>query len=149
MALIHGRSISGEEIERIVSREFDARRFASLCNAIAWALARVRCSSLPSFTERVNVKDKGVDAEWSTDLPGDANDAAALLGPGWNVHQYKQRDLFARGREEVLSGIKSGLKGAVKDLYDATNRRPDRYVVFTNADLSHDQKTVLKTIVQQ
>src|SRR5436305_10542780 len=110
MALLHGEAISAEEVERVISRQFDARQFASLCNAITWALAGRRCTTLPSFTERVNVADGGIDAEWLMPLPGDG-DASPLLGPGWNVCQFKQRDIFTQGRQAVYSKITVSLVG--------------------------------------
>lgn len=99
---------------------------------------------MPSFTERVNAKDKGIDAEWQIGLPEDQESKSPLLGPGWNVFQYKQRDIFAQGRDKTFAGLKSGFKGAVKDLEKRNSRRPDRYVVFTNIDLLHEQKGELK-----
>jgi len=152
MSLVHGQAISAEEIERIVSREFTPQEFASLCNAIAWASAGHRCSSLPSFTERVNVADGGIDAEWQTELPDDQSYSSPLLGSGWNVFQYKKRDIFAQGRDKTFSNLKAGLKGAVKDLYERTKRRPNRYVLFTNLDLTHptqDQKPKSRTKIPQ
>lgn len=137
MTLVHGQRITAEEIERIVSRRFTPQAFASLCNAVAWASSRRRCSSLPSFTERVNVKDGGIDAEWQAELPDDDNYSSPLLGPGWNVFQYKRRDIFAAGREQAFSSLKAGLKGAARDLSERTSRRPDRYVLFANLDLTH------------
>jgi hypothetical protein len=95
---------------------------------------------MPSFTERTNVKDQGIDAEWQIEMPDDGNYASPLVGLGWNVFQYKQRDIFAQGRANTFSTLMSGLKGAVKDLYTAASRRPDRYVVFTNLDLTHFTK---------
>ncbi len=137
MSLIHGEPITAEEIERLVSRQFTPTQFAALCNAVAWATAGRRCPSVPSFTERTNVKDHGIDAEWEVEMPNDGNYASPLVGPGWNVYQYKQRDIFAQGRASTFSTLMSGLKGAVQDLYLAAARRPDRYVVFTNLDLTH------------
>lgn len=137
MSLVHGKAISSEEIESIVSRQFSARDFANLCNSIAWASSGRRCSSLPSFTERVNVKDGGIDAEWEVDLPEDSDYYSPLLGPGWNVSQYKQRDIFASGREQTFASLKAGLKGEIKKIFDRTGRRPDRYVVFVNIDMTH------------
>jgi hypothetical protein len=66
MAQVHGRAVISEEVERLTGRDFGPARFASMCNAITWASAKKRPSSLPSFTERVNVGDNGVDAEWET-----------------------------------------------------------------------------------
>ena len=147
MALVHGRAISSEEVESIVSREFTAREFASLCNAVAWATAGHVCSSVPSFTERVNVRDKGIDAEWNIELCADHEYASPLLGPGWNVFQYKQRDVFAQGRDRTYTNLKAGLRGAIRSLRDDAGRQPQRYVLFTNLDLSHEQKTALRPAV--
>jgi hypothetical protein len=143
MAQLHGRAVTSEEIERLTGRDFGPAGFASMCNAISWASAKKRPSSLPSFTERVNVRDDGVDAEWDADLP-EGDYSSPLLGSGWNVFQYKQRDIAAVGREKQFSKLKSDLKGAVKDLYGKAKRRPDRYVLFVNLDLTHDQKRELK-----
>lgn len=103
--IIHGHEISAEEVERIVSREFQARRFASLCNAIVWGVAGRHCSSVPSFTERVNVADGGRDGEWSVELSEYPAARSPLLGPGWNVFQYKQRDITTQNRNRILSNI--------------------------------------------
>ncbi|BAZ25742.1 hypothetical protein NIES4073_66480 [Kalymmatonema gypsitolerans NIES-4073] len=142
MSLAHGRSISAEDVESIISRKFSPQKFASLCNALTWASSRKRCTSLPSFTERVNVKDGGIDAEWYVELEDD-NYSSPFLGYGWNVFQYKQRDIFTSGRDKVFSDLKAGLqgkdkrKGAVCDLYHRTGKRPNKYILFTNLDLTH------------
>jgi hypothetical protein len=135
MALIYGKAITAEEVERVVSRQFTSTQFASLCNAIVWATSNRQCISLPSFTERVNVKDGGIDAEWSTDLTNDGS--SQLLGNGWNVFQYKQRDITTQDRDVIFKNLKGNLKGAIKSLHEATGRRPDKYVVFLNIDLTH------------
>jgi hypothetical protein len=136
MLSIHGRAIYSEEIEIGIGREFgDPRRFPSLCNSLAWAYAKSASASLPSFTERVNVADLGIDAEWDTELPVDHD--SPLLGPGWNVFQYKQHDVSARGRGRAFSRLKDELRGAVEELHKRAGRRPERYVLFTNVDLSH------------
>ena len=137
MSLIHGEPITAEQIERVISRQFTPQQFAALCNAIAWATAGRRCPSVPSFTERTNVTDRGIDAEWQIEMPDEDNYASPLIGAGWNVFQYKQRDIFAQAREKTFSTLKSGLKAAVRDLYIKTKRRPDRYVLFVNLDLTH------------
>jgi len=143
MSLAHGKPIEAEEVERVVSREFDARRFASLCNSIAWAHTDQRPSSLPSFTERVNVKDGGVDAEWEAALPEGRGYYGPLLGPGLNISQYKQRDVFAQSRAKIFTDLARGMECALKDLYKSTGNRPDRYMVFINLDLTHEQKSSL------
>ena len=136
MLSIHGRAINSEQIEIGIGREFgDPKRFPSLCNSLAWAYAKSASASLPSFTERVNVADLGIDAEWDTELPVDHD--SYLLGPGWNVFQYKQHDVSAQGRGKAFSRLKDELKGAVEDLHKRTGRRPERYVLFTNVDFGH------------
>jgi DNA-binding transcriptional ArsR family regulator len=90
------------------------------------------------------VKDHGIDAQWEAELPQDPNYAGPLLGPGRNISQFKQRDVFAQGRAKALSGLTQGLKAAIKKLDEETGKRPDRYVIFTNLDMSHEQKNSLK-----
>lgn len=148
--IIHGHAISAEEVERIVSREFQARRFASLCNAIVWGIAGRRCSSIPAFTERVNVADGGIDGEWSTELPEDHTFRSSLLSPGWNVFQYKQRDITTQNRNRILSNIKSSLKGALRDIaeHHPMPHLPEQYVFFTNIDMTGNEKQVLEQSIR-
>ena len=61
--LSHGQRITKEEFE-ITTSYWSPNEFASLCNAVVWASARRQGTVLPSFTERVYVKDKGIDAEY-------------------------------------------------------------------------------------
>lgn len=103
MAFIHGHAISSEELERTLSRELTPARFASLCNALAWLSAGQTLKEVPSFTERVNVKDKGIDAELQVALPGNVPYAAPYLGPGVNVLQFKQRDPWRRAAARWLA----------------------------------------------
>jgi len=58
---------------------------------------RTRGHLMPSFTERVKAKDYGIDAEWDVEHVGDGHDHR-LLGSGWNVYQYKMRDLSNHDR---------------------------------------------------
>ena len=149
--VIHGRSITAAEVESIVSREFTPQRFASLCNVITWVTSGRRRSGLPLFTERVNAKDGGIDAEWQMELPG-GDSGSPLMGPGWNVSQYKQRDVFALGRSATFRGLAAGLEGAIREVKQRTERQPAKYVLFTNLDLTHftkGQKGKLKQGVQK
>src|SRR5262245_44749420 len=98
------KAISAEQIERICSRQFDARKFASLCNSIIWSAAGRKDMTLPAFTERVNVKDGGIDAEWDIEIPA-GDKQSAMLKSGWNVYQFKQRDIFAQGRAITLNNL--------------------------------------------
>src|SRR5215207_892442 len=58
--------------------------------------------------------------------------------------RYKQRDIVAMGRKELFTRLKSDLKGTVEDLHQKAKRRPDRYVLFVNLDLAHEQKRELE-----
>jgi hypothetical protein len=139
MLPIHGMAIDSEQVEIGIGREFgDPRRFPSLCNSLIWAYAKSASASLPSFTERVNVADLGIDAEWETELPAEHD--SRLLDPGWNVFQDKQHDVSAQGRGKAFSRLKDELKRAVEDLHKRTGRRPERYVLFTNLDLGHSTR---------
>jgi len=147
MALIHGQALSAEELERTLSRELTPQRFASLCNAVAWLTAGHTLESVPSFTERVNVKDKGIDAELELALSRTDPYTSPYLGPGMNILQFKQRDIFAQSRAKTVANLKSELKGALQNLATRTGSYPDRYVVFTNIDLPHEEKRALRKAV--
>jgi len=146
MALSHGSAIGAEQLEWIVGRQFGPTRFAALCNAVAWATAGRGSAALPSFTERVNVADGGIDAEWNGDLPADTA-PAALLAPGWVVHQYKQRDGTASDRRAIVRNLIADMKGALEDLRRNAGRYPDLYVAFTNIDLAHHEKGRLRDAI--
>lgn len=149
MTLVHGRAISAEEVERIVGRQFpNPALFPSLCNALAWVLAGQHYDAVPSFNERVNVQDQGIDAAWEVDLPREGVKASALLGPGWTVYQYKQRDVSAQDRAKVFAGLKRSLDGALADVHQQSGRLPDRYCLFTNLHLVHKQKEQLRAAIR-
>lgn len=136
MPLAHGQAILAPEVEQICA-SFSAAQFASLCNAVAWSVSGPNAATVPSYTERVNVADGGIDAEWS--VPDGAAWAAtsALIGPGRNVFQYKQRNIFGQGRDITFNALRNDLRGALVDVLERTGRMPSRYVLFTPIDLTH------------
>jgi hypothetical protein len=140
MSLVHGRAVTAEEFERVVAREFPVQRFASLCNAIIWATAKPRGFSQLAFTERVFVRDNGIDAEWVLNIPQEAIERDDLIGPGTNVFQYKQRDPTSRDRSHIFRELRETLQGAVREITTRTGRQVHRYLLFTNVDLTRDQK---------
>lgn len=147
MALLIGQSLIGREVEQETST-WAPERFASLCDALAWAASGRSCPSLPSFTSRVNAKDGGIDAEWSVDIPSDGSAIPTpIIGPGWNVFQYKKRDLIAQDRRRVISNLKTSLKSAVKDIVTRSKGCPDHYILFVNVDLKHNDKQGLKDAI--
>jgi len=140
MAVLIGQSIDGREVEQETS-PWSPERFASMCDALAWAASGHSCPSLPSFTSRVNAKDGGIDAEWSVEIPSTGNAIPTpMIGPGWNVFQYKKRDLIAQDRRRVISNLKASLKNAVQDIVTRSKGCPDHYILFVNVDLKHDDK---------
>lgn len=150
MARLLGEPITPRDLERVTGT-WRVERFTALCDAVTWASSGGRWGPMPTFTGRVRAADGGVDAEWDVDL--EPRSAAVLstpvLGAGWNVLQYKQRDVGARDRARVVADLKRSLDRAVVDVTaGAAERRqgrpPDRYVLFTNVDLTHDQARALR-----
>ena len=119
-----------------------------LCNSIAWSTATPRVLTVPSLTERIYVKDQGIDAEWDFEPSDPGFDEGPLIGRGWTVYQYKQRSVFARDRAALASKLKSNCKGALRDLIERTKRRPTFYVLFSNLDLTSNQKRDLKSAIR-
>src|ERR1017187_9272989 len=148
MFLPHGREISSNQVELIVGREFPIKRFVSLCNSLVWATSKSQQLAQTSFTERVFVKDSGIDAEWTIDLPGELHQGA-LIRQGWNVFQYKQRDVTGSDRQQIVAGLRRDLRGAAQEVSTRTGYRPDHYSLFTNIDLTHEEKEQLVAAVRE
>ncbi len=146
MAIIHGQAIAAEEIERIVGREFSAETFARLSNAVAWGHSWQGVPSLPAFTERVYVGDKGIDAEWEIHLPEGADQPSGFIGPGWNIFQYKKRDV-TQHRGRTISALKCEMKGTIQNLVKAKRRRPDIYVLYCNIHLKEGDHSKFKAAI--
>ncbi len=147
MTVLVGQPIDARELEQAIS-QWSPDKFASMCNDLVWAISGRRWPGMPSFTERVNAADGGIDAEWEVEVSdGDSVVPTPIIGPGWNVFQYKKRDLIAQDRKRIISNVKSDLKGAVTNLTRARQRLPSRYVLFLNVDLKHDQTVALKSAI--
>ncbi|MBH0179992.1 MAG: ATP-binding protein [Nitrospira sp.] len=120
-------------------------RFATLCNTVAWAASGRSTQTIPSFTSRVNVKDGGVDATWDVEIPTDNGCLPTpILVPGWNIFQYKQRDVFSRKRRSLVSNLRSSLTGALSEVEKNFTRKPDRYTLFLNIHLTPHETVSLK-----
>jgi hypothetical protein len=146
MGLLIGQPVTGRDIEQLTSA-WSPERFASMCDALTWAVSGRQFPGLPSFTTRVNAKDGGIDAEWWAEIPDDNRHVPTpIVGPGWNVFQYKKRDLIAQDRRRVISNLKTSLIGAVAQLVqdEKDGRHPNRYVLFVNVDLKHNDKSALR-----
>ncbi|MGH7180741.1 MAG: hypothetical protein ACREJN_02050, partial [Nitrospiraceae bacterium] len=148
MALLIGQPISADELEQATST-WPPERFATLCNAVAWAASGRTSQELPSFTSRVNVKDGGVDAVWNITIPqGNDPIPTPILGPGWNVFQYKKRDVLADKRQPIITRLRSSLVGALKEIEKNFSRKPDRYVLFVNIHFTPNETASLKKSIR-
>jgi len=147
MAVLIGQPIDARELE-LATSPWTPERFASMCNDLVWAVSGRQFQKLPSFTERVNAADGGIDAEWEIEVAdGDRALPTPIVGPGWNVFQYKKRDLIAQDRRRIISNVKSSLKDTVSALVKERHKNPDRYILFLNVDLKHDQTLALKDAI--
>ena len=79
------------------------------CNAIALAQAsdRGRRQPIPAFTERVNVADNGIDAEWEREFTADelGSVPGSYLRTGSNVFQYKKREAGRGNRNKGIAAL--------------------------------------------
>jgi hypothetical protein len=147
MALLLGQPIDARELE-LATSQWSPERFASMCNDLVWASSGRQFPGLPSFTQRVNAADSGIDAEWEIEIAdGERALPTPIVGPGWNVFQYKKRDVIAQDRRRIISNVKSSLKGSLANLCKQRERTPDRYILFLNVDLKHDQTLALKNVI--
>jgi hypothetical protein len=146
MSLVHGQNISAQDIEHEVSR-WDATLFARLGNAVAWATAWKNTPTLPAFTERVNVADNGIDAQWTGVIVLRGAGHAVLLREGTNVLQYKKREVTERSRAAVVTTLVADLQGAAADIESRTGQQLSSYVLFTNVDLTIEQHDRLRTAI--
>ncbi len=144
MTLLIGQAVNARELEQATS-QWSPERFASMCNDLVWAVSGRKYSNLPRFTARVYAADDGVDAEWDVEIPGAGKGLTTpIVGPDWNVFQYKKRDLIAQDRRRIISNLKSGLKKALASVAKKKGRHPDRYVLFVNVDLRGDDVASLR-----
>lgn len=149
MPLLIGQAISPEELERTTST-WPPERFAALCNTVIWAASGRAFQEFPSFTTRVNVKDGGIDAEWTIEIPeGHGAIPTPILSPGWNVFQYKKRDVLADKRQPIITRLRSSLVGALKEIEENFGRKPEVYVLFVNIHLTPGETASLKKRIQQ
>lgn len=148
MSLLVGQPISADELERTIST-WSPERFATLCNAVVWAASGRAFQEFPSFTTRVNVKDGGIDAEWTINIPEDQGDIPTpILSPGWNVFQYKKRDVLADKRQPIITRLRSSLAGALKEIENNFGKMPNRYTLFVNIHFTPNETASLKKSIR-
>lgn len=132
--------LNASDLELALSSWPDSR-FPSLCNALIWAYAdRSHAEVAVSFTEREKARDCGVDA--SVEVESRNLILGPFLSPGWNVFQFKRRDVIAE-RRTVIAGLKRSLEGAVADVAVKCSRVPGSYTLFTNVHLNRSQSEAI------
>lgn len=134
--LIHGEQITAKGLE-IITSSWAATKFANFCNAIISEVfsSQTLRSNFVSLTERVNVRDSGIDAECHVTWD---HQAESLLRPGINVFQFKLRDVASQ-RDKTLSKLKHDLKEEVKEI----GKTISNYILFINMDLTAAERSVL------
>lgn len=135
----HGQEIGKEHIELVCSN-WSPKRFTSLCNNVLLASIWKAVSSMPSLTERENVPDKGIDAEYTIRINASSiKENNPFAKAGLTISQYKRRDVTIDKRK-TKSTLKSVLKGELKRISTRTGQKIDNYRLFVNLDLSHAEK---------
>src|SRR6266849_669510 len=129
----YGQRISGSDVEGL-GAQGGAQEFVRLCAALIGAtLAReIGAGALPQVTERIEVPDGGVDAEYVSPNPLDVAETGGLIGPGRTVYQFKYRDPTRRPRSRLVGELAAQL---ARDGLRLTTPC-DRYVLMTNLDLT-------------
>lgn len=148
MSLRHGEHIEADVLELEVSRWPNGERFARLCNAVIWALSWPCGSGLPAFTERITVRDNGIDAEWQRELAVDeAPSHDVFLRVGLNVAQYKKRASHPATRNAAISELTSKLRGEFRRVERRTGKKLSSYLLWTNLHLTTEQAVELRTAI--
>lgn len=127
--------ITAADVEHSFGVATESGRFASLCNALLAAKAASAVVGYPALSDKPGA-DGSFDGEWT--LSSDAGTVAGLAIPGWNVFQFKARSIAGQTRSQVISKLKSSLKGAAIELtkrLSTANKNPSHYVLFTNLQL--------------
>ena len=138
---VFGQPVTAIDIERLPA-DSGPTDFVRLCGAlIGKALAdRVWSFTLPEISERINVPDGGVDAEYTTPDTLSMPETGGLIGPGKTVFQFKYRDASATNKSTIVQKL-------VQKLREDSRRvapRCDRYVLLTNVHLSGAQPRRLR-----
>ncbi|MBS2040362.1 ATP-binding protein [bacterium] len=131
------RTLDGKELE-VVMAGWDGSRFETFCNALLLADAPTPLQHFPRLTDRGNVADGGIDAEFDYDGP-----ATRLLSPGRNVFQCKWRSPY-----DHKAAFNSLLQTVPKEL-SRLSQTMARYTLVTNLNLSGHQQAKLLTCLRE
>jgi hypothetical protein len=137
-----GALVTAPDVERL-PEDSGPTHFVRVCGAlIRWALAALGAPSADiQISERINVPDRGVDAECT--LPDSTLETGGFIGPGKTVFQFKYRDVGAADRRSIVTGLASRLRQELSGLpVDC-----DRYVLMTNVSLAGVQVSRLRKAI--
>lgn len=148
MRPVFGSAVTASDVERLTSEQGE-KAFVRLCaTLVASATGElVGDFTVPNWTERINVADRGVDAEYTA--PVNMLEAGGLVGPGRNVYQVKQRRLGTKPARPVVRELQRTVTGALKDLLSRDGNLPDRYILLVNVDLSRADRATLSQALRK
>jgi len=148
MRPVFGEVVTASDVERLTSEQGE-KAFVRLCaTLVASAIGEaVGDFAVPNWTERINVADRGVDAEYTA--PVTMLEAGGLVGPGRNVYQVKWRRLGTRPARPVVRELQRTVTGALKDLLSRDGNLPDRYILLVNVDLSRADRVTLSQALRK
>jgi len=148
MRPVFGEVVTASDVERLTSEQGE-KAFVRLCaTLVASAIGEaVGDFAVPNWTERINVADRGVDAEYTA--PVTMLEAGGLVGPGRNVYQVKWRRLGTRPARPVVRELQRTVTGALKDLLSRDGNLPDRYILLVNVDLSRADRATLSQALRK
>ena len=142
MAKVFGELVTALDVERLPE---DGRptHFVRVCGAlIRWALVEHGAASADlQIAERLNVPDRGVDAECA--LPDTTIETGGFVGPGRTIFQFKYRDVAASDRKAIVGLLAARLRDELRNLPTGC----DRYVLMTNVDLAGTQPSRLRKAI--
>lgn len=133
---VFGQAVTAIDVEHLRA-DTGPIDFVRLCGAlIGQALVESAGSfALPQISERINVPDGGIDAEYTTPNNLSMPETGGLIGPGRTVFQFKYRDPASAARPEIIRRIIQRLR----DDFGRASPACDRYVFMTNVQLTGSQ----------
>ena len=91
--------------------------------------------------------DNGIDADCFGEIgKGIIKQQTSFIAEGWNVFHYKQRDATAV-RSKILSNFKTQLRGEINSIESKIKKSIASYTLFTNIDLTPQEKKILEQAI--
>lgn len=138
-----GELVTASDVERRLPEDGGPTHFVRVCGAlIRWALVEQGAASADlRITERLNVPDRGVDAECI--LPGTMIETGGFVGPGRTIFQFKFRDAGTTDSKAIVASLAARLRQEVRHLPAGC----DRYVLMTNVHLAGTEPSRLRKAI--